>query len=117
MNNFIKAVIIDNEKKLLSEFPEYKQSIQQLVKKIEKATSDGVLYGILKSSLTCNNKKKQIEDYHSKGFISSFELINRNIESIDIQDIPTLTNLVEGKKYSLYDICCMEKNYNNQVGM
>lgn len=117
MNGYIKEIIINNEKELLMKLPEYKKSIQQLIKKIEKSTTDGVLYGILKSSLTGNNKKRQIDDYHRKGFISSYELLCNNLDFVNLEEKPSLSNLIEGKKYNQYDICCIANNYNNQVGM
>lgn len=117
MNTIIKKKILENELSLLSMFPQYKQSIQQLIKKIEKTNSDGVLYGILKSSLTGDYKKKQIDDYHSKNMISSFELISKNLDCVDINDKPYLETLIENENYSVYDICSLANNYNIQVGM
>ena len=117
MNDFIKGKIIENEKKLLDAFPEYKQSICQLIKKVEKANYDGVLYEIIESSFKTDNKIQQIKKYNIKGFTSSLEILEMNKDMLDLNDKPKLCNLVEGNQYNQYDICCMAKNYNNQVGM
>lgn len=117
MNEYLKKKILENEKQLLNAFPEYKQSICQLIKKIEKANYDCVMYEIIKSSFKSDKKKQQIKHYNSKGLTSSLEILEMNLGLMDFNDKPILENLIEGDQYNQYDICCLARNYNNQVGM
>lgn len=117
MNVFLKNKIIENEKKLLDNFPEYKQSIFQFIKKIEKCSNDSMLLEIIVSSFSSESKKNQIKKYNESGFVSAYELINSNLESLDLSEKITLDNIIDGNLYNPFEICSIAKNYNNQVGM
>lgn len=117
MNEFIKSKILENELKLFSEFPEYKQSIQQFIKKIEMVKYDAMLYELCLSSFKSNDKIIQEKKYNSKGYYSARQLVEFNKEQLDLFDKPSLEILKEGELFTSLDICFLSNNYNVQVGM
>ena len=76
MNHRIKNIILENEYKLLKNFEEYKQSINQYIKKLESIKYDAMLYNLIMRSFGSNDKAVQENKYYMFGFKSSRQLIN-----------------------------------------
>lgn len=117
MNETIKQIVIDNEKELLTVFPEYRRSIQQYIVKLNLIKHDKDLVDFIRASFSTSNKNEQEKNYNNKGFFSSPQLINQYIDELDLADVSTVENLIIGEKYSYMDVCCLAHNFNNQVGM
>lgn len=117
MNSELKELIIANENILLKEFVEYKQSINQFIKKIESVNYDAILYDLIIRSFASKEKQEQENKYNMRGFKSSRQIINENKQKLNFNDRPTIENLIENNEYSPIEICCLADNYNNQVGM
>lgn len=117
MNERIKKIIIDNEKELLLNFDEYKQSINQYLKKLESINYDAMLYELIIRSFSSKEKYAQENYYNMRGFKSSRQLINEYKNQLDFNDRPKLESLNIDDEYSSLEICSLADNYNNQVGM
>lgn len=117
MNEKLKNKIILNEKNLLTKFNQYKQSINQFIKKIEGVKYDGVLYDLITRSFTTKEKQEQENLYNMHGYKSSRQLVNENKHYLNLNDRPCVDNIVIGQEYSSLDVCSIADNYNNQVGM
>lgn len=117
MNHKIKNIILENEYKLLENFEEYKQSINQYIKKLESIKYDAMLYNLIMRSFGSNEKAVQENKYNMYGFKSSRQLINEYKSYLDLNDMPVLDKLIEGDTLSSLEICSLADNYNNQVGM
>lgn len=117
MNEKIKEEIILNEKNLLMKFGQYKQSINQFIKKIECVKYDGILYDLITRSFASKEKQEQENVYNMNGYKSSRQLINENKPFLNLNDRPNINNIAIGKEYTSLEICSIADNYNNQVGM
>lgn len=117
MNDYIKSKIIKNEYALMEEFPEYKQSINQFIKKIETTKYDSILYELVVRSFGSKEKVEQEKKYNEKGYYSSRQLLIKNFEQLDMSEKLSISNLIIGEKYNPIEICSIASNYNNQVGM
>lgn len=117
MNKALKDFVINNEKTLLSKFSQYKQSINQFIKKLEGVKYDAVLYELVTRSFASKEKQEQENAYNMFGFKSSRQIINENKTSLDLNDRPCLENIAIGNEYSSLEICSISDNFNNQVGM
>ena len=117
MNSQIKKIILENEKILLENFDEYKQSINQYMKKLESINYDAMLYELIIRSFSSKEKALQENSYNMRGFKSSRQLINEYKNLLDFNDRPNIDSLIEDGEYSPLEICSLADNYNNQVGM
>lgn len=117
MNEKLKNEIIANEKVLLNKFTQYKQSINQFIKKLEGVKYDGVLYDLVTRSFLTKEKQEQENLYNMYGYKSSRQLINEHKNLLNLNDRPNLSNIIEGQFYSSLEVCSIADNFNNQVGM
>lgn len=117
MNNQFKKMLLNNEKELFKVFPNYQQSINQLIKKVEVVKYDGVLYELILRSFGSNEKQIQEKEYNLKGYKSARQFVIDNCSLLDLTDKPNLDNLFDGEMFLPVEICSLANNYNNQVGM
>lgn len=115
-----KKIILQNEEELLKNFPVHKQSINQYIINIKKIRKDGNLVDFIKASFykpKRKNKIQQIEDYKSKGYFSSYDILINLSDKIDFSDKLKVNDLIINDKYTSIDICCLANNFNLQKGM
>ena len=117
MNVDVKNIIIKNEKELQKYFDEYRQSINQYIKKLQTVNYDAMLYELIIRSFSSKEKNEQENKYNMRGFKSSRQLINEYKHFLDFNDRPKIDELNIDDEYSSLEICSLADNYNNQVGM
>lgn len=111
----LKKVLLNNEKLLLKNFPEYKRSIKQTINRINDLNKEGDIYKYILASSALKNKTLQHGKYHLNNFMSSIEICNNY--TINKFDITTIEDLDFGKLYNTTLISTIANNFNITKGM
>src|SRR5690554_2750371 len=111
----IKEKIIDNEKKLLQLFPQYRTSIRLFISRLKKIKLEGDIYKFIQTF--SHSRIEQYRVFNNEGHKSALDILNESVDNVNIFDVTNESNLIVGDYYNYVEISAFANNFNFLKGM